>query len=319
MTERHIPTHGHIPLGPGGEFDIVRRMLERWGELAAGIGDDAAIVTPQAGQLIVSTDTSVEDVHFRREWLSHAEIGYRATAAAMSDLAAMAATPVGVFLALTLPESDVPLVDEIADGIGECVRSARTLILGGDVTRGDKLSLTLTVIGSAVAPLLRSGAVAGDRVYVTGRLGGPLGALREFRERRAPGAGLRQRFTHPVPRLRESRWLAKRGVRAAIDISDGLIADARHLAVASGVVIHLRSESVPVFAGMTADDALASGEEYELLVTCPDRLDAAAFRKEFALDLTEIGEVQGDEADVVLTAAGRRVAPPAGYDHFTAP
>lgn len=318
MRSPRAPAHCHVQLGPGGEFDIVRRMLERWGDMAAGIGDDAATFPPPRGLLVVSTDTSLEDVHFRREWLSHAEIGYRATAAAMSDLAAMAATPAGVFLALTLPESDVPLVDALADGIGECVRASDTKIRGGDVTRGAKLSLTLTVLGSADAPLLRSAAVAGDRVYVTGRLGGPLGALRDFRDGRTPGAGLRTRFAHPVPRLSESRWLAERGVHAAIDISDGLIADARQLAVASGVVLNLRSESVPAFAGTQSGDALSSGEEYELLVTSPERLDTAEFRRTFDLDLTEIGEVQGDEAGVVLTAAGRRVAPPAGYDHFTA-
>lgn len=310
---------GHIALGPGGEFDIIRMMLERWGGLARSIGDDAAIVPrTQMGQLIVSTDTSVEDVHFRREWLSHAEIGYRATAAALSDLAAMAAKPEGIFLALTLAETDVPLAGELAKGIGECVRSADTVILGGDVTRGAGLSLTVTVIGSADVPLMRSGAIAGDRIYVTGRLGAPLRALREFRDRRRPVAALRDRFAHPVPRLREARWLAERGVSAAIDISDGLIADARHLAVASGVALHLRSETVPAFPGTTSDDALASGEEYELLVTSPGLLDAVAFRQEFGLDLTEIGEAQGDEAEVVLTAGGRRVAPPAGYDHFTA-
>ena len=318
MTPSRSPNRGHIPLGPGGEFDIIRRMLDVWGELAAGIGDDAATIAPPAGRLVVSTDTSVEDVHFRRDWLTHTEIGYRATAAAMSDLAAMAATPLGVFLALTLPESEVAAVDDLAEGIGECIRASDTKILGGDVTRGAKLSLTLTVLGSATAPLLRSGAVAGDRVYVTGRLGGPLGALREYREGRIPAAPLRARFAHPVPRLKESRWLASHGVNAAIDISDGLIADARHLAVASGVELHLRSESVPVLAGAKPVDALASGEEYELLVTSPGPLDVAAFRAELGVDLTEIGEAQGDEADVVLTAGGRRVAPPAGYDHFTA-
>lgn len=318
MTASRSPGRGHTPLGPGGEFDIIRRMLDVWGELATGIGDDAATIAPPAGQLVVSTDTSVEDVHFRREWLTHAEIGYRATAAALSDLAAMAASPVGVFLALTLPESEVAAADELARGIGDCIRAADTKILGGDVTRGAKLALTLTVLGSAADPLLRSGSVAGDRVYVTGRLGGPLGALREYREGRIPAAPLRERFAHPVPRLQEARWLASRGARAAIDISDGLIADARQLAVASGVGLHLRSESVPVLAGAKPVDALASGEEYELLVTSPGPLDVAAFRAEFDLDLTEIGEAQGDEADVVLTAGGRRVAPPAGYDHFTA-
>ncbi len=319
MSVSSAGSRGHVSLGPGGEFDVVRRMLARWGELATGIGDDAAIVaTPAAGQLVVSTDSSVEDVHFRRDWLTHAEIGYRATAAAMSDLAAMAARPIGAFLALTLPEHDIARAEDLADGIGECVKHCDARILGGDLTRGDKLSLTLTVLGSAVNPLTRGGTMAGDLVYVTGRLGGALGALRAFQEGRSPDAGLRGRFSHPVPRLRESVWLSERGVRAAIDISDGLVADARHLAAASGVVLTLRRESIPVYAGIGPDDALASGEEYELLVTSGGALDTGAFKREFDIDLTEIGEaVAGKVPGVVLTADGRRVATPAGYDHFT--
>ncbi len=310
-------SRAHLRLGPGGEFDIIRRMLERWGELARGIGDDAAIVRPPAGeQLVVSTDSSVEDVHFRRGWLDFHEIAYRATAAAMSDLAAMAANPVGVFVALTLPEADVVAADELADGMAEGVRSAETHILGGDVTRGDKLSLTLTVLGSARRPLTRGAAAMGDRVYVTGRLGGPLAVLRELRDGGVAPPELRHRFAHPVPRLREARWLADHGANAAIDVSDGLMADAQHLAVASGAVVTIRSESVPVLAGVAAVDALTSGEEYELIVTSPDVLDAARFRGEFALDLTDIGQVIDGEPGVLLTAGGRRVAAPPGYDHF---
>lgn len=310
---------GHVPLGAGGEFDIVRRMLERWGPLAIGIGDDAAIVPLPAGQLIVSTDTSVEGVHFRREWITHREIGYRATAAALSDLAAMAATPFGVFLALTLPEADVPHAGDVADGVGDCLKAAEARVLGGDVSRGERLSLTLTVLGSASHPLTRSGARPGDRLYVTGRIGGPGAALREFEAGKTPARGLRDRFCHPVPRLKESRWLADHGARAAIDISDGLVADARHLAAASAVSIHVRGDKLPVFDRLSVEDALASGEEYELLLTCPDALDSTAFKREFDLDLTEIGDVSAGAAPgVEVTVSGRPVAAPAGYDHFKA-
>ncbi|HUR91411.1 MAG TPA: thiamine-phosphate kinase [Gemmatimonadaceae bacterium] len=307
-----------ISLGPGAEFDIVRRMLARWGSLAKGIGDDAVVLPGAPGRMVVSTDASVEDVHFRRDWMSHAEIGYRATAAALSDLAAMGAEPVGVLLALTLPERDVARVEEIADGIGDCVGSCGTVVLGGDVTRGEKLALAVTVLGTAQEPLLRSAARPGDRVYVTGRLGGASAALRELQAGREPAGKSRARFVRPVPRLRESRWLADHGCTAAIDISDGLVGDARHIAAASGVAVHLRQESVPVFDGATGRDAVAGGEEYELLVTCAGPLDVAAFEKRFGVPLTEIGGVAAGEPDAILTNDGTRVAAPAGYDHFSA-
>ncbi len=310
---------GHVPLGAGGEFDIVRAMLDRWGPLATGIGDDAALVQLPGIQLVVSTDTSVEDVHFRTAWLTHREIGYRATAAALSDLAAMAATPIGVFLALTLPVADVAQAGEIADGVGECLAAANARVLGGDVSRGGSLSLTLTVLGTTSHPLTRGGARPGDRLYVTGRLGGPAAALREFQAGRVPAPVFRDRFCHPVPRLKESRWLADHGARAAIDISDGLVADARHLAAASRAMLHVRGEKIPLYDSVSLEDALAGGEEYELLLACPDALDAAAFEREFDLALTEIGDVSGEgEPGVEVTVDGRRVESAAGYDHFEA-
>ncbi len=319
--KHNADTSRHVALGVGGEFDIVREMLERWGPLATGIGDDAALVQLPGVQLVVSTDTSVEDVHFRKAWLTHREIAYRATAAALSDLAAMAATPIGVFLALTLPAADVAQAGEIAEGVGECVAAAGTRVLGGDVSRGERLSLTLTVIGTTSQPLTRGGARHGDRLYVTGRLGGPAAALREFEAARVPAPALRDRFCHPIPRLKESRWLADHGAHAAIDISDGLIADARQFAAASGARLHLRGETVPLFFSVSLEDALAGGEEYELLVACPGELDAQAFEREFGLVITEIGEVStegGPAGEVEVTVDGRRVESPAGYDHFEA-
>lgn len=303
-------------LGPGGEFDIVRRLLARWGDLATGIGDDAAVL-PAAGEgLVVSVDTSVENVHFRKEWLTYREIGYRATAAAASDLAAMASDPVGVFLSLALANDDVRGVDDIADGVGECVAAASMRILGGDLTRGPALSLALTVIGTTEHPLRRDAARDGDRLYVTGALGGPLLALRDFQNGRTPASPFRARFAHPVPRLVEARWLRDRGAHACIDISDGIIADARHLASASGVAIRLRKEDVPVMQGGTTEDALSSGEEYELLVVSREPLDTVEFEHTFGLTLTDVGSVHTGQPGVQLLADGREVAAPRGFDHF---
>jgi thiamine-monophosphate kinase len=311
-----------LALGPGREFDAIRAMLARWGSAATGIGGDAAeLVVPGGQRLLVSTDTSVEGVHFRRDWLSPSEIGYRATAAALSDLAAVAATPLALLLSITVPEAWRPVIPDVADGVAEAARAARAHIVGGDVVRGDALSLTVTVLGVATHPWSRGAASPGGRVYVTGALGGPSVALRAWAEGGSPDAGARARFAHPEPRLLESRWLAHHGVVAAIDISDGLIADARHVAAASRVRLTLDLSRVPHVDGIDPLAAAASGEEYELLVvTRPEvELDTSAFTRAFGLPLTEIGIVTADDASgrVDVTLAGARVDPPGGYDHFS--
>ena len=311
-----------LALGPGHEFDAIRAMLERWGSAAVGIGGDAAELTVPDGQrLLVSTDTSVEGVHFRREWLSPNEIGYRATAAALSDLAAVAATPLAILLALTVPASWHALIPDVADGVGEAARAARAHIVGGDIVSGGALSLTVTVLGVAAHPLSRGAARRGGRIYVTGTLGGPMIALAALSEGRAPDATARQRFAHPIPRLLEARWLANHGVVAAIDISDGLASEARHVAAASHARLTIDVSRIPYVPGANALAAIASGEEYELLVvTRPDvELDTAAFSRAFNLPLTEIGMVddQHPEGHVEVTRDGARVDPPGGYDHFS--
>src|SRR5690348_11703540 len=207
-----------VRLGPGAEFDMIRRMTERWGARASGLGDDAAILrVPRGDLLVVSTDTVVEHRHFKRDWLSPREIGYRSVVAALSDLAAMAAQPTGVLLALTLPDGWRDDLLDIVDGIGDAVSNAKTHIVGGNLSAGAELSITTTVLGAAFAPLARSGARLDDRVYVTGELGGPAEAVRRLSNGEQAGA-FRGRFARPVPRLAEARWLAERGVTAAIDI-----------------------------------------------------------------------------------------------------
>ena len=308
-----------IPLGPGREFDAIRELVARWGECASGLGDDAAVLDlPEVGKLIVSTDTSVEGVHFRREWLSAAEIGYRSAAAALSDLAAMAATPVALLAAMTVPAAWHDALGDLVEGVGTAARAVGALIVGGDTTRGDQLSLTCTVLGYARSPLMRAGARPGDSVYVTGLLGGPAAAVRELLAGRTPPAEHRERFAHPVPRVREAIWLASSGATAAIDISDGLIADLGHVAAASGVEIVIELNRLARFPGVAPLDAAASGEEYELAVAAPETIDAASFERQFGVPLTRIGEVL-ESADHVVRARldGRFVDPPAGYDHFS--
>jgi len=304
-----------IPLGPGSEFDAIRRLLDRWGDLARGVGDDAAVLSvPRGDALVASVDSAIEGQHFRAEWLSPTEIGYRAVAAALSDLAAMAAVPRGVLIALGVPAAWRDRLDEIADGIGEAVNGSGTRVLGGNLSAAGELSITTTVLGSVFVPLMRRGAKPGDRVYVTGQLGGAAAALAEFSAGRSGGAH-RHRLAHPIPRIAEARWLADAGATAAIDISDGLAADARHLATASGIALSLESTKLPLVAGVDANLGVLSGEEYELLVTAPHALDVGEFEARFRLPLTEIGKaVAGGAGDV--TIVGMPHIQIAGYDHF---
>ena len=313
----------HHRLGPGREFDLVRAMLARWGDVAQGIGDDAAsLVVPPGERLVVSTDASVEGAHFRRGWLTPEEIGWRAAASALSDLAAMAARPLGMVIAIGLPDAGRADALALADGIGAVARATGTPIVGGDLVRASELGLTITVLGGAARPVGRDGARVGDAVYVTGALGGPRVALRAWERGELPSAVARARFARPLPRIAEARWLADHGARAIVDVSDGLAADVRHVAAASGVRIVLERGLVPRLAGATPEDALSGGEEYELAVAAPPGLDVEAFATRFGLALTRVGEVVGGAAGAAGQAeirdeGGARVEFPSGHDHFS--
>ena len=244
------PPRSHLALGTGVEFDAIRTMLQVWGARASGIGDDAAVLSLPAGEsLVASTDASFEHVHFERGWLTPREIGARAAAAALSDLAAMAATPAGLLLALGVPPAWRSELDALAEGVGEVAAAVSCPIIGGNVSRAAELSLTVTVLGTSRHPLERSGARSGDALYVTGTLGGPGAALDALLRGATPRDVDRARFAAPQPRIAEARWLAERGARAAIDLSDGLLADAGHLAAASGVRAVLISGRCPASTG----------------------------------------------------------------------
>lgn len=306
------------PLGPGREFDLVRDLATRWGDRARGIGDDATVLAPPAGeQIVISTDTSIEDIHFRRDWITAEEIGWRAIAAALSDLAAMAAVPLGVLVAIVLPDRWVDELGALADGIGDSASTQGTPIVGGDLTSGDRLAITATVVGSTSSPLLRSNARPGDTLWVTGQLGGPALAIAAWQEGSQPSPEARARFVRPTPRIREAQWLAAAGASAAIDISDGLSGDAAHLAAASGVHLSIDVDAVPCAPGADVSTAQRSGEEYELLVTTRTPFDAGAFLKAFGVPLARIGQVEEGDVGVDLIIGGERVPPPAGYDHFS--
>ena len=319
MTNNPSSSRDAIALGAGAEFDAIRDMLARWGSIAVGIGDDAAVIDiPRGDKLVVSVDAAVEGRHFREGWLTPREIGSRAVAAALSDLAAMAATPRGILLSLVVPEAWQMRLPDITDGIGRAAKDAGAPIVGGNTARGAELSITTTVLGTTFRPLRRDALQPGDQLYVTGALGGSRAALLSLSRGAMPVDAQRRRFAAPVPRLREADWLADHGAHAAIDVSDGLAADLGHLAAASRVRLEIDVASVPCFDGVSLDDALRSGEEYELVVGSPVALDPAAFLETFGISLTAIGRVHAaGKADVVLMREGVRVANPGGHDHFS--
>lgn len=316
----------NTPLGDGAEFDVVRELVAVWGDVARGIGDDAAVLRASAGmQLVVSTDACVEDVHFRRRWLSPGETGHRAAMAALSDLAAMGARPDAMLVSLVVPPVWRPHLREFAAGLGQAAQSCGAKIVGGNLARGGTFSCTLTVLGWAHRPVLRSGGSPGNVLCVTGTLGGPGTALDAWEAAHLPAAWARERFAAPVARVAQGQWLEAHGATAMIDISDGLAADSRHLAAASGVACVIDAERVPRFAGVTAERALSSGEEYELLVALPpDRAGrvCAEFTATFGLPLTPIGRMEPRASASSAAPHGdpdgvRRVEIADGHDHFS--
>lgn len=314
-----------MKLGPGAEFDRIRAMAARWKDRARGIGDDCAIIEVGGDRIAVSIDVSVEDVHFRRAWMTPAEIGYRAAAAALSDLAACAAEPMAMLLTIGAPETEPEdTFIGIADGIGDAAGDAGALVVGGDMTRSDKLFIDCCVIGRASASVGRGGARPGDRIVVTGALGGPAAALADLNAGREPAPATRARFLRPAPRHAAARYLEFIRARAMIDISDGLTADLGHLLAAGGVGATIDVAKIPVLHA--AEDAArragrepwhfaaGSGEEYELIALMPEDMQAEELASA-PVPVAIIGTIERAPG-LRATLDGTPVELPAGFDHF---
>jgi thiamine-monophosphate kinase len=322
----------HTQLGRGREFDLIRGFLREQPAVGAahvltGPGDDCAIVS--AGAVAISVDMSVEGVHFRREWLTPEEIGWRATTAALSDIAAMAAAPIGVLVALAVKADEAgDIAPRIMHGCREAGAMHGAPIIGGDLTRSpDAIVIDIVVLGDAATHVLRSGARAGDGVWVTGSLGGAAAAVHAWQQGSAPSAAARAAYARPQARIAEARWLADQArLTSLIDLSDGLAGDADHLAAASGVGIVIDADAVPVHdavrdSTISRADALrlavAGGEDYELCFTADDA-DVArvadAFARRFGVGLSRVGRVEaGAGARIDGTDALHGAD---GFDHF---
>lgn len=307
----------HLSLGGGTEFDRIRQIIARLGAAADGIGDDCALLDWPGGTLALSTDATIEDVHFRSAWLTHAETGWRAVSRAMSDLAAVAAEPVGAVVALTAPrDASADSIAELMGGAGDAAAAAGGRILGGDLAVGASWHVVVTVLGAAARAVTRAGARPGDGLWLTGELGGARAALLELLAGRRPDAAALRRFAMPVPRIAAGVALAEAGARAMLDVSDGLGGDTRHLAAASAVRLVIELERLPVAGAVSMMDAAAGGDDYELLAAMPPDFDAKArdVAGRIGIALTRIGRVEAGEGAVFLH--GGSPVEVRGWDHF---
>jgi len=314
-----------------GEFGLLARLLPRLPQrrdVLLGPGDDCAVVRASAGRLLVTVDALVEDVHFRRGWLTPTALGRKAFAVNASDVAAMGGAPRWCVTHIGAPlRTPAATVDGIARGVAAAAAAAGASAVGGNLSRASELSVTVTLIGVAPPrPLTRAGARIGDALYVTGRLGdAALGVRQLTRSRAASGPAVR-RFRAPTPRLAAGALLARRGLASAmIDVSDGLLQDLGHLCAASRVGARVELACVPAAAAVRRaglELALSGGEDYELLFAVSPRREAALARAAagFGCRITRIGECTRAAGVRVVDAAGvARVWRTAGHDHFRLP
>ena len=314
------------------EFDLIEVIRARVNvtrsDVALGIGDDAALLDVPAGQqLVACTDALVAGVHFPVGTVPE-DIGWKALAVNLSDLAAMGAEPAWALLALTLPDADATFVERFAESFGEFARAHRVALAGGDTTQGP-LAITVTALGFVPhdLALTRSGARAGDAVFVTGTLGDAAGALKMLMEVRSAPAALLARLHRPEPRV--AAGLALRGIaNTCIDVSDGLLADLGHVCADSKIGAEIEADALPVSPALAAsfdaetcrDLALAGGDDYELCFTAPSARETEIVEAlaRIGCGATRIGRIVAGSGVRVLDAGGNEIQiAHAGWEHFS--
>lgn len=309
-------------VGELGEFELISQIQKRLGntensKVTIGIGDDSAVVSAIGNKAVACVDVLSQGVHFRLDWSSATEVGRKAAAANLADIFAMGAKPTALLVGLALPPTtQVQWVLELADGLAQEASKVDVQVVGGDIVRSETITISVTALGELnnQQPILRSGAKVGDTVAIAGKLGfsaaGFLMLSRGFRSPRAlVGA---HRAPEPPYELAASALKAT----SMIDISDGLLADANHIALASNVQMHLKSSDLVVaedlvaaasaFSGNALDWVLNGGEDHAFLATFSSPLDVPS-------GWVLIGNVTQGQPGVFLD--GQQVTP-IGWDHF---
>ncbi|MGD0345924.1 MAG: thiamine-phosphate kinase [Terracidiphilus sp.] len=359
----------HSGSGKPGELALLKQIRARAaqrshgvarGALRLGIGDDCALLRIGVGEeLAVTTDLSIDGRHFRLAWHSPESIGHRTLARGLSDLAAMGARPVAAFLSLGLPKqlvqnqkkwpgkkpwpAEKTWFDRFLDGFFAVARAHQTPLAGGDLAESPIVVADIVLAGAVRRgkALLRSGARAGDLLYVTGTLGGSAAGLARLaklagnRKARSGPPRIPARLQSllaphlfPQPRIAQGQWLAQRGLAsAAIDLSDGLSTDLAHLCEESQVAAEVNASTLPVHPGTTLEQALQGGEDYELLFTAPQA--ARVPRRIAGVPVTRIGRIlrprKGRPQVVLVNLQGgaqartqdAQLLTPQGWEHFS--
>jgi len=309
-----------------GEFALIAAVTKDQPQLpstSVGPGDDAAVVAAPDGRVVISVDMLVEGVHFRTDWATGEQIGRRAALASMADIAAMGAAPTSLVVGISAPGSTpTELVMGIGKGLHDAAHEAGAAVIGGDMTRSDTLTISVTVLGDlgGAAPVLRSGARVGDDVAMIGRLGWAAAGLAVLSRGFRSPAAIVGAYRVPEPPLQAGIVAAASGATSMIDVSDGLLADLGHIAQASQVSIDIRraalevnSRLVEVASALGKDPmewVLTGGDDHPLVATFPN---GSALPPLWQL----IGTVcaVGDLGPVV-TVDGVKSDQPGGWDHF---
>jgi len=327
-------------LGEFGLIGLLAEIVDRekdsrqpsWRRLLIGIGDDAAVWHKGSAVQLATTDSLIEGVHFTPDITTWKDLGWKALAVNLSDIAAMGGVPEYALVSLALPgDTEVASVSDLYCGMVELAREFGVAIVGGNISAADRVMITITVLGSAETDVLlrRSSAMPGEKVAVTGYPGLSAGGLKMLRQKLdfPPDEHrlLCRAHLRPVPRVKEAQVLLHSGVSTAIDISDGLIADLSHICKASGVSAVVREELLPVhpvlkrrFPREWRKMVLGGGEDYELLFTASSEL-IARLKRELLCPVTEIGEIGSGKVGEVklLDEQGKsRTWRRGGWEHF---
>ncbi|MBI2851862.1 MAG: thiamine-phosphate kinase [Chloroflexi bacterium] len=326
-------------LGEHGTIDLLARTINSardvaapsWQKLVLGIGDDCAAWQGDGPIQLATVDALRQDVHFTLETTSWNDLGWKALAVNLSDIAAMGGLPAYALVSLAIPEqTDIEDILAFYRGMLELAGHFGVAIVGGDIDRTPYIDATVTVFGNAGGSLLtRSAAKIGDKVAVTGFLGGAAAGLEMLSKNLKLDAessdALKKAFSRPAPRIEEGQIMVIEGVRAAIDVSDGLVADLGHICRASGVSAIIRTDRVPVqatvkthFGSRALEMALTGGEDYELLFTA-DGETIERIKDHASCQVTVIGEIIEDAgAGVRVVDSNGQIVdlPQTGWDHF---